>query len=220
MTKYPRHFSQFSVEEQHIAVALVGRYAAYLNRKQQLEKITQAAGSCLAARPHVEALHKRPALAAFAEQLAAEQEAFFQEQQAIIRTAQDELSGTLAVEENEIAPQKAKYHEAMEAVRQFLKTHGASHLPVVYDDVTWGDGLINGFEQFVKIVTQELSETRTCLTEHKPDMLRYYPFVSAAAFIEEEGCGAGLTVYEAADILREVRARLARLRAEAVKPTE
>lgn len=220
MLREPRRLSQFTADEQRTAIALAERYGAYLKRKKELGKITQDAGSCLAARPHVEALLKRPALAACAAAalLQQEQAAFFQEQLTIIQTAREEENGTLATEWTALAPLVDQHQEALEAVRTFLKESG-SHAPVVYDDMVWGEALIAGIYDLEKVVERELAETREFLSQHNPTALNSWPFRRAASYIDE-GEDGGCSVYEVADKYREFRATFARLRAEAVKPAE
>lgn len=210
-----KYFSQFSAEEQRAAIAIDAELTQNAKRRIELDDIVRAATSCLEARPHFEAFCQSPGLSAVTELLRQEQETFFQQAQTRLTDAQAEIRGSLREKNKALGPRlNADENDDILSALWGFKEDSGGEPPVVYDDVAWGEDLVEGIAQFQAIVERELAETRECLLQNNPLMLGQYMFLVAAAYVEE-GCGAGSSVYEVADKLRQIRASLARLRQEA-----
>lgn len=207
-----RFFSQLTAGEQLAVINIYVEEQRLRQRQDSLQLQRRATVGWLESRQGDE-LCSRPVLTHVAELISQEMAAMRKEKEDERDAAARELE---EIEQQLLAlmPELVRTNEARNIVKRFADDSGGV-MPVVYDDVAWGDALTQtGIAPFVEIVRQELEETRVLLAEHNPPALAHATFDNAATCIGNNQWSSK-SVYEAAEELRQIRTDLAGLRQEA-----
>ncbi len=202
------YFSDFTPDEQRLAIDLEKRRAAWTKTKESAEKTNVAAGQRLAATPYFAEVLTLPGLPPDAvAQITEAHSRYLQLQEQNLAAGRAQY---LAAEQqwSGLSPQLQQHANAVSAVINFEQSNRVT--AEVDQDCPPPDELNDGIYGYEQILRRELEETRMVVAANKPELLGQYQFKVAEESIDFGG--AGKTVAAAADELRAARILLRTVR--------